>query len=300
MENPVKSSIPRKFISDNNSESAKSQDNSPLVKRYIPEIGTITIYPHCVEYHYRPEPSEKTHKNRTPRSKISRFSKSARFRLFRCLAKIDPNLSFQPMFVTLTYHHGHHKKSGSTKSQLHHFLVMLRNYDPDVQFIWRFEFQKRGAPHYHLIIFPGNPPYDTDEKKYGIRISSIWHSIADPNSRAHAQYGCKVVNITSYKMACAYVSKYIGKTDNENSDMQNGKHWGNSQNLPFKVHCSMVILMKDTKVIIEKLRQWLISNGKNQYANPLYFNEYRDQTVFIDHNEAIDMLMPWRQEWEPL
>lgn len=284
-DNPVRSSGATQSISDNKPSCSKSQEVSSLVIRNINESFSLKIYPNCVEYKYldsQPIPRPLTLRKR---SCIKQFTKRARFRLFASMAKIKRNLDFQPIFITLTYHHGHEQKTKSTKSQLHHFLVQLRNYDPTVEFIWRFEFQKRGAPHYHLIIFPGNPPFGIDEESYGIRISNIWHGIADPNSRAHAQYGCKIVHIDSYRKACAYLSKYIAKTPEEETEHEVGKHWGCSRNLPYELIESTKGHIKHAGAIIEKLRTWLIEHGKEQYADPLYFNQYRNQTVFISYED---------------
>ena len=245
----------------------------------------ITVYPHCIIYkpkaRFRPFQPHSTSK----RGVISDFTRRSRFRLFATLAKISGNLKIRPIFVTLTYHYGHLNAPQSTKSQLHDFLVRLRNYDPGVQFIWRIELQKRGAPHYHMIIFPSSSCRSAGTESYLIELSRIWHSIADPKSRRHKDFGCKVKVITSYRMACAYVSKYVAKVGNDITDSHQGKHWANSMNLPIEVCSTVELNERGSHLAIEKIRRWLLEHGKIKQAQPEYLNVYREQTVFISSDE---------------
>jgi len=257
-----------------------------LVNNSIQENGNyFEVFSHCIVYHKaKIKKLVKTNKQR-PRGRISHFSKQARFRLFELLAKIDNNLNCKPLFVTLTYHHGHQNSKSNTKSQLHNFLVQLRNFDPDVQFIWRAELQSRGAPHYHLIIFPGPLKDDVYGKNYEIRIAQIWHLVADPKSYRHKEFGCKMIVINNYREACSYVSKYVAKEEKNNTESIEGKHWGCSRNLPIRIH--KVYQANDRKAmrIITNIRSWLMLHGKAKYADPEYMHIHNDFTVFMDLSE---------------
>ncbi|GAJ15047.1 unnamed protein product, partial [marine sediment metagenome] len=239
---------------NNTSPSAGCQEKTLVNNTIRAKMANFKVYAHCVVY----TPTEtnnpgRPHKQR-PRGKITHFSKRSRFRLFELLAKIDNNLEFKPLFVSLTYHHGHENSEKSTKSQLHNFLTQLRQFDPNVQFIWRTELQSRGAPHYHLIIFPGPVKQTFYKDYYQVRISEIWHSIADPNSYRHKEYGCKVIVITSYREGCSYISKYVGKQELNNTEAIEGKHWGCSQNLPIKVHHKYSAFDDDAHLLISLIR----------------------------------------------
>ncbi|MBA7533515.1 hypothetical protein ES705_25755 [subsurface metagenome] len=264
-----------------NEPEASCQDNSSLDIRTISEHYVFKVYPNCVEYY--PKKGSDYYKNRrsAPRGNIQEFSKKSRFRLFHLMSKINNKLSTKPLFITLTYHHGHHKVHSNTKGQLHHFLVMLRRFDPHVEYIWRIELQKRGAPHYHMIIFPGIVETDFYKDDYWAKVAMLWHSIADPDSRAHKDYGCVVREINSYRDACAYISKYVGKYNPEEDPVKVGRHWGNSRNLPFRINSHVTTNRSEAKKIIEILRNWLLEHGKKQYACEEYFNIMRPQVIFI-------------------
>lgn len=257
-----------------------------LVNNSIQENGNyFEVFSHCIVYHKaKVKKSGKANKTR-PRGRISHFSKQARFRLFELLAKIDNNLVLKPLFLTLTYHHGHQNSKSSTKSQLHNFLVQLRNFDPYVQFIWRAELQSRGAPHYHLIIFPAKVVGSHDKITYDIKIAQIWHLVADPKSYRHKEFGCKMIVINNYREACSYVSKYVAKEEKNNTESIEGKHWGCSRNLPTRVHKVYQVNDRKAMRIITNIRNWLMLHGKKKYADPEYMHICNDFTVFIDLSE---------------
>ena len=272
----------------NNTTTVTCQEETLVVRNAIFEnMNHFLVYDHCISFIPRRQEPFFREKERKPRGKISGFSNRSRFRLFTLLAMIRNDLAEPPLFVTLTYHHGHQNTEKSTKSQLHNFLVQLRNFDPNVQFIWRIELQKRGAPHYHLIIFPGDNQHYQNKTFYEITISKIWHNLADPKSRKHKEYGCDVKKIKSYREACSYMSKYIAKASIENLEDVEGKHWGNSRNLPVKMRKRIGNFDEESVILIKKLLVWMKENGKAKFADEQYLNIHNDFIVFIDREEFL-------------
>lgn len=245
----------------------------------------FVVYENCVEFHPRKKTQTQKHKNTKPRGNISKFSKKSRFNLFRTLAKVQ-GISDRPVwFITLTYHESWTAGNRQAQTDFHNFLSSLRRHDPDVSYIWRIELQKRGVPHFHMIVLPSitdNRINVSDLKKH---IHQSWHRIAEPNSRSHRVHGIKIDEIFDYRHACAYLSKYIAKVDDTAAEFVEGRHWGASNNLPTSpvqlVSCNEQI----TRRIIEKLRQWLVEHGKEQYASTEWFNTDRAQVVFISSDE---------------
>lgn len=282
--NSTKTTRPPTLI-DDNAPNHSCQEIFSLDKDTIAEKGGWGVYCHCVAFTPKKIMPYKKNQTKGMRGSVSKFSKRSRFRLFTALAKIKADLPCRPVFVSLTYHYGHRLIIDDNKTHLHHFLVRLRQYDLNVQFIWRIELQKRGAPHFHLIIFPGPGPDGFKEDDYNIKISSLWHEIADPKSKAHKEYGCKVKAIDSYREACIYLSKYVAKEPIECDSDLIGKHWGCSRNLPYEVIGTIQADRKVNKEMIEKLRKWLIKNGHESAADPNFFNVDRPQTIFIDSDE---------------
>lgn len=262
-----------------------SQEKTLVYSTILENQAKIKIYPHCVCFFKARSKNLRKFKKNNPRGAITHFSKRARFRLFELIAQIDNNIDCKPLFLTLTYHHGHQNSKKSTKSQLHHFLTRLRQFDPQVQFIWRTELQSRGAPHYHIILFPSSEIVSGSDKKYEAFLAKIWHDIADPKSYKHKEYGFKSVVITSYRDACSYISKYVAKEEKSNVASIEGKHWGCSRNLPIRLNCVVTLDDFSSRIFTKTIRAWLINHGKEKYAGSEYMNIASDYTVFIDYNQ---------------
>jgi len=286
-----KERAPEPLANKHTAPSPECQDKTLVLNNAIFEnMAHFKVYDHCVIFRkrsYQVTPREQKRKNR---GRIQSFSKRSRFRLFQLLSMIRNDLDTPPLFVTLTYHHGHENDPRSTKSHLHNFLVQLRNYDPDVQFIWRIELQKRGAPHYHIIIFPSIRNTKCTTEHYFSQIRFLWHSIGDPKSRKHEQYGCLIKTVRSYREACNYMSKYIAKPLVKDSEDVEGKHWGNSRNLPIKLRRRYGNWDKEAAAVISKLLLWMRDNGKGKYADEYYINVFSNFTVFIERTTFTEMI----------
>lgn len=145
------------------------------------------------------------------RGKVSKFSQASRKRLLDLMARLDVKntLKARPaIFITLTY--GQNFPSPTvTKAHLEAFKKRLLRFAPNCSALWRMEFQTRGAPHYHLLVF--NLPYLPKDE-----LARWWHEIVgDEFSDWSKGYSkppfTKVEAILSPKRAFSYVSKYIAK-----------------------------------------------------------------------------------------
>lgn len=168
------------------------------------------------------------------RGKIGGFSPASRKRLIELLTSLDQTALKQSLFVTLTYKRNHVEPK-KCKRDLKHFLQALRRAFPTSSGIWKLEFQERGTPHYHLIIFERYIDYKW--------VAHHWNLIAENGDPAHYEAGTQVVAISKARNACAYLSKYMGKVIEQDDSshqepgkpaMDYGRFWGimGSANLP--------------------------------------------------------------------
>jgi len=280
------------LVKDNlTSEHHSVKDNFLFSNKNHKRKYVFQVYENYVEF--TPPPIRFSQKNYTcsPRGTITTFTPRSRFRLFALLGKLKKIDNLNSIFVTLTYHYGYKGEEKKAQKDLHLFLARVRLFDPEIQYIWRIEFQKRGAPHFHFIILPGKNIKDLGHVKYSNHLNIVWHSIADPDSKAHAKYGFKVVAITDYLKACAYLSKYIAKLSDNFAGCLNSKHWGNSRDLPIFEYENITCIKERASVIIESIRKWLLRNGKQAYASPVFFNTDRPQGIFISKTEFETILL---------
>ena len=117
-----------------------------------------------------------------------------------------------PVFVTLTYPKSFPEPKQS-KKHLKEFIRRIKRTFPMAGIIWKLEPQKRGAPHYHLLV------WGSSEKNLRAWVPTAWHDIAGGGDPLHLLWhegklkNKHCVNaVYSFKGVWAYASKYLGKT----------------------------------------------------------------------------------------
>lgn len=138
-----------------------------------------------------------------PRGTISLFSRQSKKRLMNLLGTIER--TEKPLFVTLTYPGAFVADSATWKNDLERFYKRLARKFPGSSFIWKLEPQKRGAPHFHLMVWGvGYLPL--------LRwISRAWYQVVGSGDEKHLHAGTSVEEVRSWRGVMSYASKYMGK-----------------------------------------------------------------------------------------
>ena len=138
-----------------------------------------------------------------PRGGVTDFSSQSRVRLFRLVARLkSPEHSgyrSKVSFLTLTTREILHPRV--FKVLLFKLFRRLRKKFPNTAIIWRLEYQKRGAPHAHCILY--NAPF-IDKKA----LQRVWGDIV-----GEAQPFTRIELVRAYRALLGYVSKYVGKSE---------------------------------------------------------------------------------------
>lgn len=154
------------------------------------------------------------------RGRITTFSRKSRSRMFKCFGKTNKALLSKSLFVTLTYPRIFPTDSDTFKAHFHAWRQRLTRTFPNAGAIWRLEFQKRGAPHFHLLVV--GIPFIAKEW-----VSRSWYEIAGGGDRANLKYGTRIERITGSKKASQYVAKYAAKLpDSSGLTDFPGRLWG--------------------------------------------------------------------------
>jgi hypothetical protein len=101
-------------------------------------------------------------------------------------------------------------------------------------FIWKLEFQDRGAPHYHLLAFV---PLSVEPDylwlmKFKAWVSATWFRVVASGEEAHLRVGTSVQQCKSWNGVVSYAAKYMQKdvkvpTDPETGEpLPVGRFWG--------------------------------------------------------------------------
>lgn len=200
------------------------------------------------------------------RSEITQFSKESRLRLMKTLAKAR---KLPKWFVTLTYPQqfpAAYEAKMDCKRFLDNLFQWHKNNGKQMFCIWRLEFQNRGAPHFHLLIWSDweKPLVGSKAIKQarwkdaishfkeggwwwnydkGINTSSweqwrAWLSIGwwmrtQTGDIDHLRAGVDIRQVDNQKQVTTYISKYVAKVDEHgqehvraDSEGKLGRLWG--------------------------------------------------------------------------
>jgi hypothetical protein len=164
-------------------------------------------------------------KDSPQRGKCCGFSKSARRRLLRSLAKMNQEKAGMPTLVTLTYPSEYSSDWTAWKRDFDVFWKRFhRKYENAFAF-WRLEFQRRGAPHFHLLVFHCGHI----DKAW---LSQAWYDVVSSDDTKHLKAGTRVESVRSWKGVFSYCAKYLGKVasktegDEEVDIGEVGRTWG--------------------------------------------------------------------------
>lgn len=130
------------------------------------------------------------------RGKVTGFSRKSRKNLLELFASLKPQK--KTVFITLTYP-AKFPDPKTAKAHLRAFIERLRRLSDTACGVWRLEFQKRGAPHFHLLMW--GLPFIAKED-----IQKMWGDIID-----HAKPFTRIELILTSRKVMMYVSKYVAK-----------------------------------------------------------------------------------------
>jgi hypothetical protein len=156
------------------------------------------------------------------RGEVKGFSAAARKRMLELLNQ----LTFERItFVTLTYPKEWNPDGHEYKKHLRRFRARMERKYPKIRVLWRLEFQKRGAPHFHLLLF--DAPF-----LCRFCLSYDWYKSVSSGDRKHLKYGTNVRGVASRGengKIISYVAKYAAKPLQEGAvkdDDWTGRYYG--------------------------------------------------------------------------
>lgn len=176
------------------------------------------------------------------RGRIHEFSRQSRSRLLRLLGSINRTEydAEQVLFITLTYHRSWPENPDEQYAQLRAWHKRLERTYGDLPMIWRKEWQDRGAPHWHLIVFtPAEiAPQEGHDWHFLTAASEAWVDLVarDGDNRGWMLRRAVDARVTaSWKGAMSYAAKhmrYISKKEavqprSEDGELlPTGRLWG--------------------------------------------------------------------------
>lgn len=194
-----------------------------------PNIGKVTgieIYKQDVVVRRYGTPARK---DPPPRGEITQWSKKSRQRL--AFVATNTDVKFRTM-ITLTYPQEFPSDGQTVKRHLDSFLKWLRRETGGMDYLWFLEFQKRGAPHFHILYSAQWDRRRREEKALRFRVSCAWYRIVGSGDIKHLWAGCRTERIRKENGARNYAVKYASKMQQKTvpEGYRNvGRLWGASR-----------------------------------------------------------------------
>lgn len=160
------------------------------------------------------------------RSTITTFSRKSRQRLAFVASNTD--ISFTSM-LTLTYPREFPNDGADVKHNLKMFIKELKRKVPQVQILWFLEFQRRGAPHIHLLLRGVRVWRETQDWA-----SRTWYRLCGTGDLRHLRAGTRLERIRKPNGARNYAVKYAHKMKQKSVpvDYRNvGRFWGHTKDV---------------------------------------------------------------------
>lgn len=126
------------------------QESTSSAIDYIPDVSGLSVYRNGTVRVLRDRTSVgPTGGGGGQRGRIYQMTRQSVDRLMFVLRETD--MSLESMIV-LTFGSMYPKSGQSAKASVNRWLSWLRYHAPEVRYLWVMEFQKRGAPHFHILL----------------------------------------------------------------------------------------------------------------------------------------------------
>ena len=190
-------------------------------------IGQVDIHLNYLECKIeRPKLSRPASSSAGIKQRLMGWSRKSRNYLNRLLKSIVRG-DTHPYMLTLTSQE-YSEDTQVYHDQVDHFMINFERRFPGCSIIWRLEFQKRGAPHWHLLIWLDelSPPILPQDEEW---IAEKWFHIVGGEFSV-LEYGTKLTDATdgeyeaklkNYLLACHHL-----KADQVRDDIYTGRYWG--------------------------------------------------------------------------
>lgn len=158
------------------------------------------------------------------RGEVGGFSAASRRRLLHWMATVNMSAAGLPLFVTLTFP-GSWSKSrldwapSASKRLLEAWRKRVQRLWPSSWMLWRIEPQKRGAPHFHVLIWAANLTNDW--------VSRSWWEVVGSGEESHLKAGTNLQRVRTVRGSVWYCAKYVAKVQDVCDGWERiGRWWG--------------------------------------------------------------------------
>jgi hypothetical protein len=218
------------------------------------------------------------------RGKIEKFTPESKLRLLKRIGTVSKK--YLPHFLTLTYPADYPHNMKVVSRHFDTFCKRIAREFPAYGLIWKKEAQKRGAPHFHCMVW-GLMGYDDE---YLVEwFSKNWYEVVNSGDIKHYLWhkgelgnGNKpcIEAVRSWRGVWSYTAKYLGKIENCDEWEEPGRFWGVRGRLPVAPMVWMSLTDRQACYMLRLLRR----------ACRLRFKQSRSVSGFVDAEYWFDRM----------
>ncbi len=270
--------------------------NDPILEKWIPKkrpdenVLTMKVFPKDIHVSSNNPMPKSRFRKVVRRGAIKKLTTRSTKRLRFLLRNVADTMEYE---AGLTYPNEFPNDGLLVKEHFHKLRQRL-NYR-GYKFIWVLEFQRRGAPHFHMLL----NKYIKEED-----LAKMWFDIVGSGDVKHLRRGVHVEVIRSKDKMASYFVTYITKQDQKQvpEEYKNvGRFWGSSQNIltcTVKKFYGNMEDIRELKKQLRPMRRWF--DGKKRswskqrpFKSKKFVNKYIRRGVafkIINTNIFIDEL----------
>jgi len=234
---------------------------------FLPPVVGLVLYSNDVVVQRARQKSKP--KPKPKRGQIVEFSENARKRL--AFVASNTEVDFVSM-VTLTYPADFPCDGKVVKRHLYRFLAWLKELMPGVNYLWFLEFQKRGAPHVHLLLDRQPAHYGGTWPSFQFAVANTWYNIVGSGDVNHLRAGTRSERLRTPEGGKHYAVKYAQKMAQKKvpGTMHNvGRFYGYSYPVRPKAKAIIPVSWQQVRVI---LGDWKYLPDEESELNKVLFN----------------------------
>jgi hypothetical protein len=181
------------------------------------------------------------------------------------LARVDQKQCGRAVFGAMTYPLEFPYSDEVFKSHLDSFGKRFLRAYPDAGFFWKLEFQKRGAPHFHIIAFrvAANP---NELRVFQQWLARSWFDVVASGDRKHLAAGTSAELLRSQFAMMRYCGGYVSKDDQTLVGRTVGRYWGivGRRNIPFGPAQETLLSRSQANLVRRTMRRSMMAANRTR------------------------------------
>ncbi len=200
------------------------------------------------------------------------------------LSRVDQNKGGKALFAAMTYPNEFPLDAATFKRHLDSFGKRFLRAHPTAGFYWKLEFQKRGAPHFHIIVFGLHLQEKTRAlNRFREWLAETWFEVVDSGDAKHLSAGTSAEIMRSAVGILRYCAGYVSKGDQTLVGIKVGRYWGivGRCNIPFGNAQSVTLSPAEFRLIRRTMVRSMKATNRARRIRHLHENGYSNAAAVL-------------------